>query len=147
MFHSIIMTNGAVMRAGAPASWKQRRERGISSASVFSSWLVVLSHLPTLKYEVKRRLINGKRTFVCFLRQWKQPFMVCVLVLEPEGTPLNIQRLSHLLKWPFSATFAKALNMSRSHQCFQPAVTSATSSSSHDCTIHHNSAVEHCIRS
>ncbi len=114
-----------------------------------------VSHAPTLKQKVKQRQMTRENSclFVSW-SSWKSHIQVirqCLtLCFRLERTLLNIQWSSHLLKQAFIVFIyglAESLCTSVVFSCFQPAVMSAMSSSSQDCAIHHNNAVEHHIRS
>ncbi len=75
--------------------------------------LVASSHVLTLKHEAKHGYITQKQLFVCFMKQLKETLLgyilylcyLCVSVSVHERTPLNIQRVSLLLKRAFIVFF------------------------------------------
>ncbi len=82
MFYSIIMTAGAVLRAGAhyrfTTSWKQQRsmriqkicqKNTINGRFKRSECLMVSSHVSTLKHEAKHGYITQNLLFSCFTKQ------------------------------------------------------------------------------
>ncbi len=135
--------------ADVTASWKQWKCIGTHRINTDSSTHNIKTHL-------KRQETHQMFSHVCRCKKnciwpgnsclfvpwssWKSRFRVkscystsCFSVRN-ERTPLNIRRFSRLLKRPFPMD-SEAPEMPLHFRCFQLVMTSARSSSSHDCTF------------
>ncbi len=90
-----------------------------------------------------------KQLFACFPSRLKELYpghklvWLHVLVLVNERTSLNFWWDSHFLKRAYFDGWSRHLHCPSTTCCFQRALTSATSSSRQDCTLHHINATEH----
>ncbi len=104
MFYSIIMMNGAVTRAGARCwhHWQLKTTEALKICRKtynknIAEFLVMSSHVTTLKHKVEQWLISWKWLFVCLFPEaaesdvfgWKAAIQLRILVSVHERAPLN----------------------------------------------------------
>ncbi len=145
----------------AENDWKQRKNmctqlicqkiqhRLVIKNMKLTECLVVSSYVLTLKHKFKQRLITRKQLFVCSWSSWMSLFWVishCLTLCFSVGTWEDTTKLlvSFTSFKSVYCVFTWLVHMLL-RCCFQPAVTSALSFSSQDCTACHNNAVEHRI--
>ncbi len=161
MFYSIVKRNSAVVRGGAHW-WHDRRlkttEEHRHSASLLK--IQIMFFLKDVKLD-KCLVVSSTQSWTpayspqtSFLAASENKTAVsgsyadvqlCVLVLVCERTLLNIRWVTCLLKKSIYCVFWWIGWVHMLLCCFQLAVTSAKSSSSQDCTVPHNNALEHCV--
>ncbi len=140
---------------------KHLRLRGISSASTVCWKMLVLKdetinvwwcHLRFWhKHKVEQQLLTCKRSSFRLLRETNSCFWVkscCSTLTFSVGTWEDATKHSVIVLFFKTSVLwwiVKALDMPLNLHCFQLVMVSARSSSSPDCIIHHNNAVEHRI--